>query len=82
MLTRLTELIETHNLFVRERRETELNWLRSLGIVLVYFGLSFRQVAKELSFSDETSHEAVMEWYHRANDGSYSASHQKNTGRR
>ena len=65
MLTRLTELIEAHNVFVRERKP---NWLRSLGIALVYLGLSCRQTAEVLHFSDvdDASHEAVRQWYHRA----------------
>ena len=63
MLTQLTELIETHNVFVRERKP---NWLRSLGIALVYLGLSCRQTAEVLHFSDDASHEAVRQWYHRA----------------
>ena len=63
MLTRLTELIETHNVFVRERKP---NWLRSLGIALVYLGLSCRQTAEVLHFSDDASHETVRQWYHRA----------------
>jgi len=65
MLTRLTELIEAHNVFVRERKP---NWIRSLGIALVYLGLSCRQTAEVLRFSDvdKASHEAVRQWYHRA----------------
>ena len=63
MLTRLTELIETHNVFVRERKP---NWLRSLGIVLLFHGLSCRKTAEVLSFFDEASYEAARQWYHRA----------------
>ena len=63
ILTRLTELIETHNLFVRERKP---NWLRAMGIALLYCGLSCRQTAEVLSFFDEASYEAARQWYHRA----------------
>jgi transposase-like protein len=65
MFTHFSELIETHNLFVRERKP---NWLRAMGIVLLYWGLSCRQVAEFLRFSDgdKASHEAVRQWYHRA----------------
>ena len=45
MLTRLTELIETHNVFVRERKP---NWPRSLGIALLFHGLSCRKTAEVL----------------------------------
>ena len=62
MFTQLTELIETHNVFVRERKPTSL---RATGIALLYFGLSCRQTAEVLSFSDDASHEAVRQWYHR-----------------
>jgi transposase-like protein len=47
-------------------RERKLNWLRSLEITLLYLGLSCRQTAEVLSFFDEASHEAVRQWYHRA----------------
>ena len=63
ILTRLTELIETHNLFVRERKP---NWLRALGIALLYYGLSCRQTAEVLSLFDEASYEAARQWYHLA----------------
>ncbi|HXY87706.1 MAG TPA: IS6 family transposase [Candidatus Acidoferrales bacterium] len=63
MFTQLTELLEAHNVFVRERKPTSL---RAMGIALLYFGLSCRQTAEALSFSDEASHEAVRQWYHRA----------------
>ena len=65
MFTHLSELLETHNVFVRERKP---NRLRSLGIALLYWGLSCRQVAEFLRFSDiddDASHEAVRQWYHR-----------------
>ena len=64
MFTHFSELIETHNVFVRERKP---NWLRSLGIALVYLGLSCRQTAEVLHFSDvdKASYEAIREWYHR-----------------
>ena len=65
MLTRLTELIETHNIFVRERKP---NQLRAMGIALLYYGLSCRQTAEVLSFFDEASHEAARQWYHRAQE--------------
>ena len=55
MLTQLTELIEAHNLFVRERKP---NWLRAMGIALLYFGMSCRKTAEVLSFFDEASYEA------------------------
>ena len=64
MLTQLTELIEAHNVFVRERKS---NKIRSLGIALLYLGLSCRKAANVLRFVDvdEASHEAVRQWYHR-----------------
>jgi transposase-like protein len=65
MLTQLTGLIETHNVFVRERKP---NWLRSLGIALLYFGMSCRKTAEVLSFFDEASYEAARQWYHRAHE--------------
>ena len=39
-----------------------------MGIALLYWGLSCRQVAEFLRFSDidKASHEAVRQWYHRA----------------
>jgi len=65
MLTRLTELVETHNLFVRERKP---NRLRALGIALLYLGLSCRKTAEvlHLSDADDACHEAVRQWHHRA----------------
>ena len=63
MLTQLTELIETHNVFVRERKP---NQLRAMGIALLYFGMSCRKTAEVLSFFDEASYEAARQWYHRA----------------
>jgi len=65
ILTRLTELLETHNVFVRERKP---NWLRATGIALLYYGLSCRQTAEVLSFFDEASYEAARQWYHRAKE--------------
>jgi hypothetical protein len=62
-LTRLTELIEAHNVFVRERKPL---WVRSLGIALLYFGLSCRQTAEVLQRVDAASYEAARQWYHRA----------------
>jgi len=43
-----------------------MNRLRSLGIALVYLGLSCRKAAEVLRFSDDASYEAVREWYHKA----------------
>jgi transposase-like protein len=63
MLTQLTALLESKKVFIRERKP---NWLRSLGIALLYLGLSCRQTAEVLSFFDEASHEAARQWYHRA----------------
>jgi len=65
MLTHLTTLLESKKIFVRERKP---NWLRSLGIALLYLGLSCRQTAEVLSFSDRISHEAARRWYHRAHE--------------
>ena len=62
-LTRLTELIENHNVFVRERKPL---WVRSLGIALLYLGLSCRQTAEVLQRVDAASYEAARQWYHRA----------------
>ena len=62
-LTRLTELIEAHNVSVRERKPL---WVRSLGIALLYFGLSCRQTAEVLQRVDAASYEAARQWYHRA----------------
>ena len=61
MLTRLTELLGTHNVFVRGRKP---NWLRSLGIALLFHGLSCRKTAGVLCFFDEASYEAARQWYH------------------
>jgi transposase-like protein len=63
MFTHFSELLEAHNVFVRERKP---NWLRALGIALVYLGLSCRKAAEVLRFSDDASYEAVREWYHKA----------------
>jgi transposase-like protein len=64
-LTQLTKLLEAHNLFVRERKP---NWLRAMGIALLYYGLSCRQTAEVLSFFDEASYEAARQWYHRTQE--------------
>ena len=81
MLTRLTELIEAHNVFVRERKP---NWLRSLGVALLYLGLSCRQTAEVLHVSDvdDASHEAVRQWYHRVQKLLRNPSHRNGAGRR
>ena len=65
MFTHFPELLETHNLFVRNRKS---NKIRSLGIALLYYGLSCRKAADVLCFpgADNASYEAVREWYHRA----------------
>jgi len=63
MLTQLTAPLESKKVFIRERKP---NWLRSLGIALLYPGLSCRQTAEVLSFFDEASQEAARQWYHRA----------------
>ena len=64
MFTHFSELLEAHNVFVRERKP---NRIRSLGIALVYLGLSCRQTAEVLRFSDvdKASYEAIREWYRR-----------------
>jgi transposase-like protein len=65
MFTHFSELLEIHNVFVRERKP---NQLRATGIALLYLGLSCRRVAEFLRFFtvDDASHEAVRQWYHRA----------------
>jgi len=67
MFTHFSELLETHNVFVRNRKP---NRIRSLGIALLYYGLSCRKAADVLRFlgADNASHEAVREWYHRAKE--------------
>ena len=45
ILARLTEFIEAHNVFARERKP---NWIRSSGIALLYLGLSCKQAADVL----------------------------------
>ena len=65
MLTPLTELVETHHLFVRERKP---NQLRAMEIALLYLDLSCRKTAEVLSFFDEASYEAARQWYHRVKD--------------
>ena len=67
MLTQLTELIEAHNIFVRERKS---NWLRSLGIALLYYGLSCRKAIA----IDETKVRVEGMWY-------YSSSRRRSTRR-
>jgi hypothetical protein len=62
MFTHLAELLETHNVFVRERTP---NKLRAMGIALLYWGPSCRRTAEVLSLSDGASNEAVRQWYHR-----------------
>jgi len=59
MLTQLTAPLESKKVFIRERKP---NWLRSLGIALLYPGLSCRQTAEVLSFFDEASQEAARQW--------------------
>ncbi len=56
MLTRFTELLDVKSIFVRERKPT---WMTSLGILLIYVGLSCRQAAEFLRFFDNASYEAV-----------------------
>ena len=67
MFTHFSELLETHNIFVRNRKP---NRIRSLGIALLYYGLSRRKAADVLRFlgADNASHEAVREWYHGAKE--------------
>ena len=49
---------------------SRLNRIRSLGIALLYYGLSCRKAADVLRFlgAGNASHEAVREWYHRAKE--------------
>jgi len=62
MFTQFAELIETHNVFVREGKHTSL---RAKGFSLLYFGQLCRQTAEVFLFCDDASREAVRQWSHR-----------------
>jgi transposase-like protein len=62
MLPRLEKLLETKNIFVRNRKQRRT---RSLGRLLYHFGRSLRKCRTIVSSFEDIRREAICKWYHR-----------------
>jgi len=62
MLSYLEELLETKNIFIRNRKQRRTH---ALGILMYHYGLSLRKCRTILSGFEDISHESIRKWYHK-----------------
>ena len=65
MLSHIMKVLETKNVFERNRKKLST---RALGILLYHYGLSLRDCRTVVSSYETVSHEAIRLWYHKTSD--------------